>query len=321
MMIMSQHFLLSAKSRTLSLKAIYQGGEEKAYETFCRMRWAETEGKAVCPRCGHGETYFLKSRRQYECKACKHHFSVTSGTIFHCRKLAFTDLLAAICILANAAKGVSAIQLSRDLDVQYRTAFVLAHKLREAMADETDDMIVDGVAEIDGAYFGGHIRPANLKENRIDRRRARHQNGKRRVVIALRDRDGRTLTKVVRREAEGVRFAIERVAPETTLHADEASHWDALEFRFPTFRINHSEAYSLDGACTNQAESFFFRLRNMVQGQHHGVSAKHLAQYATHAAWLEDHRREANGDLAAKALRNAMMAPISRQWCMYGRAV
>ncbi|WP_031549933.1 IS1595 family transposase [Parvularcula oceani] len=314
---MAQHFLLSAGSRTLSLKAIYKAGEAKAYETFCKMRWPETDGEAVCPRCGFDQTYFLKTRRKYECKACKHHFSVTSGTIFHARKLDFTDLLAAICIIVNSAKGVSAVQLSRDLDVQYKTAFVLAHKLREAMGDETDRILADGVAEIDGAYFGGHVRPANLRENRKDRRLKRHQTGTRRVVVAIRDRDGRTLTTVTRRESEGLAFAMKRIKPGTVVHADEATHWDALEDSFPTYRINHSEAYSLNGACTNQAESFFSRLRRMIEGQHHGVSPKHLHAYATHAAWLEDHRREANGTLAGRALQNALWAPVSRTWAGY----
>ena len=80
------------------------------------------------------ETYNITSRRRFKCVACHHQFSVTSGTIFASRKLSFTDLLAAIVIFVNGAKGVSALQVSRDLDVQYKTAFVLSHKLREAMA-------------------------------------------------------------------------------------------------------------------------------------------------------------------------------------------
>ena len=79
-------------------------------------------------------------------------------------------------------------------------------------------------------------------------------------------------------------------------------HWDALHAKFKTFRINHSEAYSKDGACTNQAESFLARLRRMVDGQHHHVSPQHLHQYATHAAWMEDHRREDNGKLCHRRL-------------------
>ena len=72
----------------------------------------------------------------------------------------------------------SMLAFSRDLDVQYKTAFVLAHKLREAMASSTKAMGIGGegrTAEIDGAYFGGHIRPENLAIDRIDRRLAENQ--------------------------------------------------------------------------------------------------------------------------------------------------
>ena len=133
---MAQHFLLSAAARTLSLRAIYKAGEEAAYETFCKMRWAETDGEAICPQCGCFDTYKITTRCKFKCKGCGHQFSVTSGTIFASRKMAFVDLLAAICITVNASKGLSMLQLSRDLDCQYKTAFVLAHKLREAMALE-----------------------------------------------------------------------------------------------------------------------------------------------------------------------------------------
>lgn len=316
-MIMTQHFLLSAASKTLKLKDIYKAGEEAAYNKFCELRWVETGGEPVCPRCGGLDAYKIRSRRKFECKACKHHFSVTSGTIFASRKLDFTDLLAAICILANAAKGVSSIQLSRDLGVNYRTAFVLAHKLREAIARETEGVKLDDECEIDGAFFGGHIRPANNEANRVDRRLKRNQTGKRRVVIALREREGRTLTTVGKSEAEGVQFAMDRLDRSASLHADEATHWDTLDAFFPVKRINHSEAYSRDGACTNQVESYFSRLRRMVGGQHHQVSGKYLHQYAAHAAWLDDHCRESNGALADRLIRNAMTAPVSRQWKGY----
>ncbi|XSG83516.1 MAG: IS1595 family transposase [Methyloligella sp. ZOD6] len=314
---MSQHFLLSSKARTLSLKAIYQGGEDKAYETFCKLRWAETDGEAVCPRCGSCETYSITTRRKFKCAGWYHQFSVTSGTIFASRKMSFTDLLAAICIFTNAVKGISALQLSRDLDCQHKTAFVLAHKIREAMAAETENMKVSGDCEIDGAYFGGSIRPANRAEDRIDRRLAKHQTGKRRVVIALRQRKGRTLTFVVRNEADGVFYANQFADMKARIHADEASHWDVLHERFETLRINHSEAYSLNGICTNQAESFFSRLRRMVTGQHHHVSPQYLHQYACEAAWKEDHRRLDNGALARRAIGLAMAHEPSAAWKGY----
>ena len=99
-------------------------------------------------------------------------------------------------IFCNEVKGKSALALSRDLDVQYKTAFVLAHKLREAMSTEVRGHMLGGpgkVVEIDGGYFGGYVKPANHKENRRDRRLARNQNGKRQCVVVIRQRDGKVL--------------------------------------------------------------------------------------------------------------------------------
>ena len=88
-----------------------------------------------------------------------------------------------------------------------------------------------------------------------------------------------------------------------------------LHDRFPAVgRINHSEAYSTEEANTNQAESYFSRLRRMVDGQHHHVSARYLYQYAAEAAWKEDHRSLSNGDAFRHTVALAMAAPVSRQW-------
>lgn len=315
---MAQHFLLSAEARTLSLRSIYKAGEDAAYQTFRKLRWQATQGEAVCPRCGCTETYDIASRRKFKCVACYHQFSVTSGTIFASRKMAFVDLLAAICIIVNGAKGVSALQLSRDLDCQYKTAFVLAHKLREAMAMEVHTgEVLDGHVEVDGAYFGGHIRPENVAEKRVDRRLKRHQTGKRRVVVAFRERAGRTLPFVTRSEAEGVELAKLHVDRMASMSADEASHWDMLHAGWDVDRVNHSVAYSEHGKHTNMVESFFSRLRRMVSGQHHHVSPKYLYQYANHAAWLEDNRRNSNGANAYAVVEAAMASPVSRVWKGY----
>ena len=314
---MAQHFLLSSAAKTLSLKDVYAGGEDKAYETFCKLRWHETHGAPICPRCGALDAYPIKSRRRFKCCACAHQFSVTSGTIFANRKMSFVDLLAAICIVTNGAKGVSALQLSRDLQCNFKTAWVFSHKLREAMASETKSHNLDGDIEVDGAYFGGHVRPSNRVENRVDRRLAEHQTGKRRVVVALRQRKGRTLTGVFKSEDESVGMIQDRVRPGSLILADEAASWDVLHAWYTAKRINHSLAFSDDGACTNQAESFFSRLRRMVGGQHHKVSGQYPHQYAAHAAWLEDHRREDNGALVSRALGLAMAHPVSRQWKGY----
>jgi len=102
-----------------------------------------------------------------------------------------------------------------------------------------------------------------------------------------------------------------------TLSADEASHWDMLHNGWPVERVNHSLNYSDHGKHTNWVESYFSRLRRMVDGQHHHVSAQYLYQYANHAAWLEDNRRTDNGTLAHIMVSNAMGSPVSRQWKGY----
>jgi transposase-like protein len=314
---MAQHFLLSARARTLSLASVARMSDEEAHQRFVEIRWADNNGEPICPRCGGVTLYAYKARRIWKCKACTHQFSVTSGTIFASRKLPVRDYLLAIAIFVNGAKGISALQLGRDLDVQYRTAFVLAHKLREAMASEYAGMQLEGTVEVDGAYVGGHIRPANEKKNRVDRRLAENQTGKRRVVVIARERNGRTMTTVTKSEADGVAFVAKVVKPGSVVHADEATHWDVLHARFPTKRINHQVAYSLNGACTNQAESFLARLRKMIDGQHHHVSPQYLYQYANHAAWMEDHRRMDNGQLYNAAAKLALSSPVSRIWKGY----
>lgn len=167
---MAQHFLLSAPARSLSLAKVARMSDEEAFEAFCKIRWASTQGEPVCPRCGCLVVYTFKTRKLFGCKACEHQFSATSGTIFASRKLAMRDYLLAIAIFVNGAKGHSALQLSRDLGVQYKTAFVLSHKIREAIAAETKDAKVSGEVEVDTAYFGGYVKPTNYAENRKDRR-------------------------------------------------------------------------------------------------------------------------------------------------------
>ena len=112
---MPTHFLLTAKARSISLREVYCAGEEAAWNLFKEMRWPETNGTPVCPKCGCTESYEIATRRKHKCKACHHQYSVTSGTILASRKMSFTDLLAAIVIIINGAKGVSALQLARDL--------------------------------------------------------------------------------------------------------------------------------------------------------------------------------------------------------------
>lgn len=314
---MAQHFLLSTKARTLSLANVLRLSDDEAFETFKAVRWADNGGKPYCPKCGCTAVYQYTSRRIFKCKGCEAQFSVTSGTIFASRKLSLQDILGAIAIFVNGAKGHSALQLSRDLTVQYKTAFVLSHKIREAMASEQTDMHLSGTVEIDGAYFGGYVRPRNEKENRRDRRLVTNQTGKRRVVVVMRERGGRTLPFVFKSEAASVPVISQRIAVGSVVHADEASSWDPLHARYEMKRINHSLSYSDGIACTNQAESFFSRLRRAEIGIHHHIRGRYLYSYAGEMAWRENYRRVGNGEQYLAVVGAALSHPVSRHWKGY----
>ncbi len=314
---MVQHFLLSSKARTLSLAQVLRMSDEHAYDAFKAIRFSQNGGEPFCPKCGSVELYWFRTRKVWKCKGCGKEFSVTSGTLFSSRQLSIRDYLAAIAIFVNGAKGISALQLSRDLNVQYKTAYVLCMKLREAMASEDRNATVSGHVEIDGMYAGGYVKPANYKENRRDRRLARNQNGKRHVVIVARERNGKTITFAAKTEDASVPMLHDRIEPGSTVYADEASHWDAMHARYETKRINHSRAYSDGQGCTNQAESFFSRLRRAEIGTHHHIAGPYLAAYAGEMDWREDRRRVSNGEQYLTLATAAALAPVSHQWKGY----
>lgn len=189
---------------------------------------------------------------------------------------------------------MAALQLARHLGIHPKTAFTLLHRMRHALSTEAQGCLVGGPGkevEVDGCYIGGHVRKTNWKHNRRDRRLARNQSPKRRVVVAARERGGRIVVTVVRKEKDGVPFLAQRIRRATTIHADEAASWNDLEATHQVLRITHEECYSDGVACTNQAESLFSRLRKLERGQHHHISGPYLYRYAVEVAFREDHRR------------------------------
>src|SRR6266446_4055085 len=318
---MPQHFLLTAAARSLSLGQVLRLSDEEAHAKFVAIRFVENGGAPFCPRCGCVDVYTIPTRRTWQCKACKKQFSVTSGTIFASRKLPIRNYLAAVAIFCNNVKGISALALGRDLNVQYKTAFVLAHKLRETMGSQIhnpDEPELSGTVEVDGAYFGGHVKPENRREDRKDRRLVEEQTGKRQVMVVAREILGRILPFIVQRESDAVPLIRQHVASNTIVHADESSAWERLHASYDTRRVNHSQEYATDdGTSVNQAESYFSRLRRAEIGQHHRISGRYLFQYANEMAWREDNRRLPNGMnwrlVTGAALRHAK----SQTWAGY----
>ena len=307
---MTQHFLLSSAAKTLTLGSVARMSDEEAERVFIRLRWQDNGGKPYCPKCGCATVY--EGRRRglllWQCKACGKNFSLTSGTLFASRKMPLRSYLMAIAIFVNEVKGKSMLAMSRDLGTSYKTSFVLAHKLREAMASEVRQTAIGGEgkrAEVDGGYFGGYVKPSNRRENRVDRRLRQNQTGKRKVVVVIRERGGKTLPGVFRTEAEALTFIRTRIAPKTTLYADEAAAWNDRHARFELHRINHQEAYRP-------------RRRFVSAGHHHHIAGPYLIRFAQEAAWREDYKRVPNGSqvdrIVALSMKHKPSVDFSGYW-------
>lgn len=320
---MAQHFLLSRRAKTLTLAEVFRMTDAEAETAMMNIRWAENNGEPVCSHCLSTTVYLCRrpsGAARWRCKDCCKDFSITSGTLFASHKLPLRAYLAAIAVFTNEVKGKSMLALSRDLGLAYKSAFVLAHKLREAMAEDLKGRQIGDdrpEASVDGGYFGGHIRPANLKEDRIDRRLAKNQTGKRKVVVVIREHGGETLPGVFKSESAAVAWVKSKVAKGTILNADEAPAWNELHAKYEVKRIDHQQAYSLDGACTNWAESYFARLRRGEMGHHHHIAGDYLIRYAQEAAWREDNRRVSNGDQVKRVAGNALGRKKSVDFCGY----
>ena len=215
--------------------------------------------------------------RSGNARAARHQFSVTAGTIFADRKRPIRDYLLAIAIFANGAKGHSALQLSRDLDCQYKTAFVLAHKLREAIEAEQRKATFAGVEkEIDGAYFGGHVKPKNEVAERVDRRLAEEQTGKRQVVVVMRERNGRTLPFVFGKESDAIPTIREPSrSAQSSMPTKRAAGMRCTRTMTCAGSIIRSRSARTAPAPIKR-RSYFSRLRRAEIGVHHRISGRDL---------------------------------------------
>ncbi|MDY3333305.1 MAG: IS1595 family transposase [Gallibacter sp.] len=185
---MASHFLLTSKARTLSSIKIAHLSDDEAFSLLCELRWGSKD-VVVCPKCGvQHKAYFISTRKQWRCKHCRHTFSITSGTIFANHKLPIQTYLFAIALFVNAVKGISACQLSRDLNVQYKTAFTLVHKIRESLIAQRELFPLSGEIHIDGTYVHSAPRPKNKKAERVDRRLKENANPNKRGVLVMRER-------------------------------------------------------------------------------------------------------------------------------------
>ena len=259
--------------------------EQYHSEDECRaeleeLRWPDG---VACTRCGSTEIRNSYTRNTYDCGSCGYEFSVTSGTMLHDTHLPLKKWLIAAYLMIEGRKGVSANQLKRTLNVSYKTAWYLCHRIRAAMRDAYP-MPLKGVVEIDETFIGGKGRGKGrgYKENKA-------------VVIGAVQREGKIILQVIRgRDRETLHDFIGSVTADETeayFTDDWAPYQGIADANTRHETVNHSiEEWTRGDVHTNTVEGIWSLLKRSIIGSYHKVSVKHLDAYLDELEWRFNNR-------------------------------
>jgi transposase-like protein len=282
------------------------GTDEDCREILTRLRWPEG---VTCPRCKNRNVWYVESRKQFTCSECSYQFSVTTGTIFNDSHLPLTTWFLAVLLLAEAKKGMSALQLKRTLfglhKGSYKTAWYLCHRIRAAMREVEKPMLA-GVIEMDETYVGGKVKGRGIQAGKDNKE----------TVIGIRQRNGdvRFFHAGDAKAGTIARFIRENVSEDVDVIITD----DFMSYPFAMKRagvppekhktINHSGKVYVDGEVhTNTVENAFSLLKRGIMGTWHRISAKHLAAYLEEMSFRFNRRKRP--DLFIDTLRHMVTAP------------
>lgn len=251
--------------------------DETAEAWFEQQRWPT---KAACPKCGSINVARVKSRKPmpWRCRDCRGYFSVRYGTVIQSSKLGFQVWVLALYLISTGLKGTSSLKLHRDLGVTQKTAWFLAHRIREAMKDQGFDFC--GPVEADETYVGG------LEENKHKDKKMKAAGGPvgKAIVAGVKDRcSNRVAARVVpnTKAVTLTKMVSDHVEPGTEVFTDEARGYLPLSKKgYEHSSVKHGVGQYVDGqAHTNGIESFWAMLKRGYHGTFHQMSPEHLHRY------------------------------------------
>lgn len=283
---------------------------EKAREYLEAIQWPNG---AVCPHCGVvGGHYQLQGKAHrpglWKCKDCREQFTVTVGTVFERSKIKLNVWLQAVYLLCSSKKGMSAHQLHRVLGVTYKTAWFMAHRIREAFRDAVPGPMGGngGPVEVDETYYG---KAKGGRQRRFrDGPKAQGTGGVHlRKIVSLVDREGATRSfHIANIDAKTLKpILTKHIAKGATVYTDNAGHYKRMglaEHASKHETTNHSAGqYARPGGIhSNTVEAYFGMLKRGLYGTYHHVSEAHLQRYLDEfdfrftnrtAAGVADHER------------------------------
>ncbi len=246
---------------------------ETARQYLETMRWPKGP---ICPHCQESKRITAKADGYYRCLACMETFTVRTKTIFERSHVPLHKWLYAMYLLMTARKGISSLQLAKEIGITQKSAWFVLGRLREACGN--DLTMLRGIVEVDEAYIGGREANKHMKDRMYGDKGVPSKT----AVIGLRERGGRTKAVLPQTVSSiSLEQAIrDNVEPSATIHTDEFAGYKQVGKSYSHESINHSKGeYSRKGVTTNSVESVFAVLKRGLHGVYHHASKKHLARY------------------------------------------